>query len=133
VTKNSGFVAELGVRDVEAAVTFYTSILGCQIVENAADEHGWFWAEVAFGPSRLMFQRAEMLSAELPGITAEPVQPRAALVLRIEPSSAAADLAERLTSAGRQVDTGPVKTDYGSYEFSFRDLDGFVIVVAGRD
>lgn len=133
MTKNTGFVPELGVRDVQATVKFYIDILGCELVEKAEDEQGWFWAEVSFNnTSRLMFERAEMLSGEIPTITAERGRPRGALVLRVEPAHAAKMLLARLQDAGRTVDTGPVNTDYGSYEFSFRDLDDYVILVAGR-
>jgi uncharacterized glyoxalase superfamily protein PhnB len=133
MSKNTGFVAELGVQDVQAAVEFYADVVGCELVEKAEDEQGWFWAEVAFNTSRLMFQRADMLSAEIPTITAHRGRPRAALVLRLEPVDAAKALVVRLHKAGLAVDTGPVNTDYGSYEFSFRDLDDYVIVVAGRN
>lgn len=134
MTKSKGFVAELGVRDVQRAVDFYVQILGCEPVDLVKDEKGVpFWAEVSFADTRLMFERADFLSGELPGVSGEFGKPRSVLVLRLEPVSSAKSLLDRLRAIPHPIDTGPTETDYGSYEFSFRDPDDYVVVVAGRD
>lgn len=131
--KSSGFVAELGVSDVKAAVEFYRDRLGCSLVEKAEDSAGWSWAELAYEGSSLMLERAELLAAELPGISAQGGDARCAMVLRVAPAEAAVKLLKGLRDAGCSISGGPVWTEYGSFEFSLRDPDGFVIVVAGRD
>lgn len=132
--KNTGFVAELGVRDIQRALEFYVQILGCKLVDVVKDDKGLpFWAEVSFAETRLMFERADLLSGELPGVSGDTGKPRSALVLRLESISSAKLLLDRLRSIPREIDTGPTQTDYGSYEFSFRDPDDYVVVIAGRD
>jgi len=134
MSKKAGFVVELGVRDVQRAVKFYVDVLGCQLVESVPDENeGLCWAEVSFADSRLMFERAELLSGELPGVSGEFGKPRSAVVLRVTPVSFAKDMLERLRAMQYTIDTGPTETSYGSYEFSFRDHDEYVLVIAGQD
>lgn len=131
--KNIGFVTELGVKDVKRAVDFYVNIIGCELIDIVKDDTGPFWAEVSFADSRLMLERTDYLCGELPGISENSGKPRSALVLRLEPISTAKSLLHRLNKIERLIDTGPTETDYGSYEFSFRDDDNYVVVVAGRD
>lgn len=134
MAKDIGFVSELGVSDVQRAVDFYVHVVGCRFVKLETDENGIpFWAEVAFSSSHLMFERTDILSAELPELSGDFGKPRSALVLRIEPISAAKTLHDRLIALSHMIDTGPTETDYGAYEFSFRDPDNYVVVVAGRD
>ena len=132
MAKKAGFVAELGVAEVHRAVNFYSRVLGCQLVDSLADEHGVpYWAEVSFAESRLMFERADLLSGELAGVARESGKPRFALVLRVEPAYTARAILERLRALQHAIDTGPTETAYGSFEFSFRDPDEYVVVVAG--
>ncbi len=132
--KSTQFVLELGVGDIQSVLDFYVDILGCKLLEIEKDERGIpFWAEISSGTSRLMFERLDYLSKELSGVSNETGKPNFALVMRIKPVTYAKALLEKLREKECSVETGPIETDYGSYEFSFRDPAGYVIVVSGRD
>jgi uncharacterized glyoxalase superfamily protein PhnB len=129
-----GFVAELGVKDVRVSVDFYTKNLGCELVDLVADRSEVpAWAEIALGASRLMFERADLLNAELPSVSKDLGRSSLALVLRTESKAAAAALLERLKELSWSIETGPTHTEYGSLEFSVLDPDRYVVLVAGRD
>lgn len=132
--KNTGFVVELGVSDVQQAIDFYVRCLGCGHVEIAANNSGRVvWGEISFEQSRIMFEEASLLADELPGITPEVCKPRSALVLRVGNVQSAKLILEKLRERGHVIDSGPSETEYGTFEFSFRDLDEYVIVIAGKD
>lgn len=130
----SDIVVELGVKDVKEVTDFYVNVLGCQLIQTESDDNNVpFWAEVTFGRSRLMFERIDYLKDELPGVTTEPVDPRFCVVMRVEPIAAAKELLVKIQNANVPIATGPTETDYGTFEYSIRDNEGYVIVVAGRD
>lgn len=133
--KDNAFVPELGVRDVGQHVAFYVNYLGCDLIESVQDETTGIvvWAEVGHDGARLMFQELGSLAAELPSLSGRMSEKTFAVVLRIGGIEKAEELRSRLESNGVAILTGPVRTEYGSYEFSLVDPDGYTIVVAGRD
>lgn len=137
MAKNVGFVIELGVEDVARSIAFYSAVLGCDVIEVVSGGDGVAtWGEIGLGDSRMMFESAELLASELPGVDAtstSKMMPRCAIVVRLEPKSRAVEVLSALRTLGVEPDTGPTETDYGALEMSFRDPDGYVVVVAGRD
>lgn len=132
--KPTGFVVELGVKDVNESTKFYADVLGCSILESVNDESGHtIWAEIELFGSRAMVQELGLLRGELPNIGVRDTLNRFALIIRVGSKNRAQELYDKICSAGIILNSGPIETDYGTYEFSILDPDGFVILIAGRD
>lgn len=130
----SGFVVELGVSCVEQSLDFYVEKLGCSVVESVVDGNGRkIWSEIDFLGTRVMLQDIGLLSAEIPGIAASDLTNQFALVMRVGSKETAKLLLKSLQVSSVILNSEPVETDYGSYEFSVLDPDGFVVLIAGRD
>lgn len=131
--KSMGFLPEVGVMSVSRSIAFYAAAFGAEEVESVPGEDGTVvWAEMDVMGSRIMFQEVQSLVDELPGLSADSTG-AIALVLRVEPAASARAIEEQVRSMEVTIDSGPTTTDYGSIEFSIRDPDGNVVVVAGRD
>jgi uncharacterized glyoxalase superfamily protein PhnB len=134
MSKSSGFVVELGVNSVSDSLDFYVGTLGCTEIEVVSDDSGRkIWAEIDFENSRLMLQDLSLLCDEIPGISRHKTSNGFALVLRVGKKAAAKSLFMTLQEKRVPVNSGPVETDYGTYEYSILDPDSFVILIAGRD
>lgn len=133
MSEGPGFVLELGVSNVDASIKFYCEILGCSVGEIVKDDNGsTVWAELKYGHSTAMLQRRDLLAAELPGVISEISANRAVIVLRVGDKSDAKSLHRHLLQVGRNINSGPVETEYGSFEFSILDPDDYVVLVAGK-
>lgn len=132
---HSGFVAELGVRDVAQTLDFYERILNCVVVGTTEDEQGSLtWAEVDLLGSRLMFERIDLLAQELSGSHhLDGCSIRNVIVARVPSLADAQEILSKVTKNEVALVRNPTTTDYGAFEFGFVDPDGFVIVVACHD
>lgn len=134
MSKSSGFVVELGVKSVSDSLDFYVGTLGCTQIEVVSDDSGRkIWAEIDFNDSRLMLQDLSLLCDEVPGISRHETLNRFVLVLRVGKKDAAKSLLMTLEEKQVRLNSGPVETDYGTYEYSILDPDSFAILIAGRD
>lgn len=131
MTKESGFVPELGVKNVQSAINFYERAFGFSVVESiSGGEGGIIWAEMGLEGARLMLQQMDLLADEVPGLA--PGGNSCVHVLRVSPQARARELFECASQAS--ATHTPIRvTDYGTTEFSVSDSDGHVLLVAGRD
>jgi len=107
------------VRDVDASVRFYVSVLGFERVFVAADRST---GEVARDGARIMFVACE--DAETLSVTASNMS----VYLHVEGLDALwRELAEGLNALPRNRVRAPFDQDYGMREFHVKDADGFLM------
>lgn len=128
--KRPGIVCELGVQDVKKSWEFYRS-LGFESIEVLPDENSPSWAELSYWDSRLMLQETGELVNELPGIARAPVKPSQVIVLRVGAIQDAEILHRTLTKKRISSVSSIRTTDYGTAEFTVRDPDGYIVLIAG--
>lgn len=125
-------IIELGVKDVQKSIDFYTQALGGELVNAVKDDADQpIWAEATVCGTSIMFERTDVLVDELPFVKPCGAGASCAFVLRVSRQQAET-LLEQVKKARGVIDIAPHETDYGTFEYALRDPDGYVIVVAGR-
>lgn len=118
----------LMVSDVNATVQFYEQF-GFTLVNSVPSEGTFDWAMMQAGDVALMFQQTENLRTEYPDLQAQ--QPGGSLTFYVGVSD--------VTGLYEQLKDQPMvikplhKTFYGADEFAIRDLNGFILTIAGQN
>lgn len=123
----------LSVRDLEASIRFYRTVLGFELVEvlGAADKH--YWAYVKKGSAEMMLTEGSGPTFGEPGGS----PPNAGLWLYFYPESLAEleQLHADLSSKGHAV-SALETTNYGHRLFTLRDPDRYTLtfgILIGAD
>jgi uncharacterized glyoxalase superfamily protein PhnB len=119
----------LVVRNVEASLTFYRSVLGFELGFTVPDAPPYVFGSVTSGAVEIFFNDQKAVFAEYPALGAKPIGGSLTLFIEVEGID---DLFRRVQQHGAKI-TMPIKDQfYGMREFAFEDPEGWVITFAQR-
>lgn len=119
----------LVVRDVQASIRFYTTVLGFRQTITVPDTPPFVFASVTAGNIEIFFNEQKAVAADYPPLARDPLGGTLTLFLECEGIEEILSAVER--SGARIV--MPLKTQfYGMREFAFLDPDGWTITMAER-
>jgi uncharacterized glyoxalase superfamily protein PhnB len=119
----------LVVRNVDASLTFYRSVLGFELGFTVPDAPPYVFGSVTSGAVEIFFNDQKAVFAEYPALGAKPIGGSLTLFIEVEGID---DLFRRVQQHGAKI-TMPMKDQfYGMREFAFEDPEGWVITFAQR-
>jgi len=119
----------LVVRDVQAAVQFYQSVLGFQMSITVPDAPPYVFASVTHGEVEIFFNDQKAVGEDYPPLARDPIGGTMTLFLECEGIEEILRTVEK--SEARIV--MPLKTQfYGMREFAFVDPQGWMVTMAER-
>jgi uncharacterized glyoxalase superfamily protein PhnB len=120
----------LVVRDVQAALHFYQSVLGFQPGMTVPDAPPYVFASVTNGAGvEIFFNDQKAVGEDYPPLAKEPLGGTLTLFLECEGIE---EILKKVEKAGAKI-VLPLKTQfYGMREFAFRDPEGWIITMAER-
>ncbi len=119
----------LVVRNVEACLTFYRTVLGFELGFTVPEAPPYVFGSVTSGAVEIFFNDQKAVFAEYPELGAKPIG--GSLTLYIE-AEGIDDLFRRVQQHGVKI-TMPMKDQfYGMREFAFEDPEGWIITFAQR-
>ena len=119
----------LVVRDVQAAVQFYQSVLGFRLAIKVPDAPPYVFASVTNGDVEIFFNDQKAVAEDYPPLAKDPIGGTMTLFLECEGIEGILRMVER---SGMRV-VMPLKTQfYGMREFAFVDPQGWTVTIAER-
>lgn len=120
---------ELVVKDIRAAVDFYTEVLGFKLT-NSVGEDKLVWANVMWPGTEVgfMFMTPESMGEELPEFIAKKIDASVVQYIEIE---GLGDFYDKIKDKVEVV-AEKHETFYGSVEFSIKDNNGYVLMFSER-
>lgn len=117
----------IGVKNVEETVQFYTEILGFKLVMSVSSSDGdsLLWAMVVNGRAKLMFQDAESLKEEYPQLADRPITSIMTFYIKMQGMR---ELYEKLQGTA-YIAKEMNKTAYGIDEFAVIDNNGYILTI----
>ena len=120
---------DLVVRNVEASLTFYRTVLGFELGFTVPDAPPYVFGSVTSGGVEIFFNDQKAVFEEYPALGAKPIGGSLTLFIEVEGID---DLLRRVQQHGAKI-TMPMKDQfYGMREFAFEDPEGWVITFAQR-
>jgi uncharacterized glyoxalase superfamily protein PhnB len=116
----------LMVEDVQQTVDFYREVLGFTVLMTLPDEPPLAFAIVQRDQVELMFQSRDSLSENVPALTGRPIGASQTFYIEVE---GIARLYEQLRHQVEIV-VDLHTTFYGTQEFYFRDVNGYILSFA---
>ena len=128
--KYTKLTPNLVVRDVQAAVQFYQSVLGFQLGISVPDTPPYVFASVTNGAGvEIFFNDQKMVAADYPALAKDPLGGTLTLFLECEGIE---EILKAVEKSGAAI-VMPLKTQfYGMREFAFRDPEGWIVTMAER-
>ena len=116
----------LMVEDVQQTLTFYRDVLGFNVLMTLPDQPPFDFAIVQRDQVEVMFQSRTSLSANVPALTGYPMGASQTFYIEVE------GLTQLYESLRNQVDivVDLHTTFYGTQEFYFRDVNGYILSFA---
>jgi uncharacterized glyoxalase superfamily protein PhnB len=119
----------LVVRDVQAAVQFYQSVLGFRLAIKVPDAPPYVFASVTNGDVEIFFNDQKAVAEDYPPLAKDPIGGTMTLFLECEGIEGILRMVEK---SGMRV-VMPLKTQfYGMREFAFVDPQGWTVTIAER-
>ncbi len=120
----------LVVRDVQAALHFYQTVLGFQPGMTVPDAPPYVFGSVTNGAGvEIFFNDQKAVGEDYPPLAKDPLGGTLTLFLECEGIE---EILKRVEKAGAKV-VMPLKTQfYGMREFAFQDPEGWIITMAER-
>jgi uncharacterized glyoxalase superfamily protein PhnB len=130
IMKYTKLTPNLVVRDVQAAVKFYESVLGFQKGMSVPDEPPLVFASVTNGTGvEIFFNDQKMVGEDYPPLAKDPLGGTLTLFIECEGIEQILGAVEK---SGAKV-IMPLKTQfYGMREFAFQDPEGWIVTMAER-
>lgn len=128
--KYTKLTPNLVVRDVEAAVSFYQSVLGFQRGMSVPDNPPYVFASVTNGAGvEIFFNDQKAVGEDYPPLAKDPLGGTLTLFLECEGIE---EILAAVKKAGAKI-IMPLKTQfYGMREFAFQDPEGWIVTMAER-
>jgi uncharacterized glyoxalase superfamily protein PhnB len=127
--KYTKLTPNLVVRDVQAAIDFYTTVLGFKRAITVPDAPPYVFASVTAGDIEIFFNDQKAVAQDYPPLAKDPLGGTMTLFLECEGIEQALRAVEK--SGARIV--MPLKTQfYGMREFAFMDPQGWTVTMAER-
>jgi uncharacterized glyoxalase superfamily protein PhnB len=119
----------LVVRNVEASLNFYRSVLGFQPGFTVPDQPPYVFGSVTSGGVEIFFNDQKAVAEEYPALGAKPIGGSLTLFLEVE---GVEEVLAAIQKSGSKI-TMPLKEQfYGMREFAFEAPEGWVITIAER-
>ncbi|HMK20895.1 MAG TPA: VOC family protein [Terriglobales bacterium] len=119
----------LVVRDVQAAVQFYQSVLGFQPAIKVPDQPPFVFASVTSGDVEIFFNDQKAVAQDYPPLAKDPIGGTMTLFLECDGIE---DILRAIEKSGARI-VMPLKTQfYGMREFAFVDPQGWTVTMAER-
>ncbi|WP_298647981.1 VOC family protein [uncultured Proteiniphilum sp.] len=116
----------IGVRNVEETVQFYTEALGFKLIMSVPSPRGGLqWAMVAGGGATIMFQKRENLTEEYPQLGKRPILGAITFYVKMKGMQ---ELYDKL-QATEYIALKMHKTFYGTDEFAIFDNNGHILTI----
>lgn len=117
------------VRNVEASMNFYESVLGFQQTITVPEEAPYVFGAVTNGGVEIFFNEQKAVAAEYPALGAKPIGGSLTLFIEVEGIE---DALAAVQKSGAKI-TMPLKDQfYGMREFAFEDPEGWIVTIAER-
>ena len=124
MTTLKSLIPNLMVKDMSETITFYTKVLGFEIILAYPKEGNYEWAYLRKGDANLMFQASKTLKAEFPELNT--YNEGGALTLFIQMENVK-DLYESIVDKSSIIRPYSVTSYNGANEFVLKDLNGFIL------
>lgn len=119
----------LVVRDVQAAIHFYQSVLGFQQGITVPDAPPYVFGSVTAGNVEIFFNDRKAVAEDYPPLARDPIGGTMTLFLECEGIE---EILRAVEKAGARI-VMPLKTQfYGMGEFAFIDPEGWIVTMAER-
>ena len=127
--KYTKLTPNLVVRDVQAAIDFYTSVLGFQQNMTVPDAPPYVFGSVTSGSIEVFFNDQKAVAEDYPPLARDPLGGTMTLFLECEGIE---EVLRAVEKAGAVI-VMPLKTQfYGMREFAFMDPQGWTVTMAER-
>jgi uncharacterized glyoxalase superfamily protein PhnB len=128
--KYTKLTPNLVVRDVQAALHFYQSVLGFQPGMTVPDAPPYVFGSVTNGSGvEIFFNDQKAVAEDYPPLAKDPLGGTLTLFLECEGIE---DVLKSVEKAGAKI-VMPLKTQfYGMREFAFQDPQGWIVTMAER-
>jgi lactoylglutathione lyase len=119
----------LVVRNVEASLNFYRTVLGFQTGFTVPDAPPYVFGSVTSDAVEIFFNDQHAVAEEYPALGTKPVGGSLTLFIEVEGIE---EIFEKVQQHGAKI-TMPMKDQfYGMREFAFEDPEGWVVTIAQR-
>jgi uncharacterized glyoxalase superfamily protein PhnB len=119
----------LVVRNVEASMNFYKSVLGFQSTVTVPDQSPYVFGAVTSGAVEIFFNDQKAVAEDYPALGAKPIGGSLTLFIEVEGIE---EVLATVKKSGAKI-TMPLKEQfYGMREFAFEDPEGWEITIAER-
>jgi len=127
--KYTKLTPNLVVRDVQAAIDFYTTVLGFKQAITVPDAPPYVFASVTAGDIEIFFNDQKAVAQDYPPLAKDPLGGTMTLFLECEGIE---EVLRAVEKSGARV-VMPLKTQfYGMREFAFMDPQGWTVTMAER-
>ena len=127
--KYTKLTPNLVVHDVQAAIHFYTTVLGFQKGMTVPDAAPYVFASVTAGNVEIFFNDQKAVAADYPPLAQDPLGGTMTLFLECEGIE---EVLRAVEKSGARI-VMPLKTQfYGMREFAFMDPQGWTVTMAER-
>jgi uncharacterized glyoxalase superfamily protein PhnB len=127
--KYTKLTPNLVVHDVQAAIHFYTTVLGFQQSITVPDAAPYVFASVTAGNIEIFFNDQKAVAEDYPPLAKEPLGGTMTLFLECEGIE---EVLRAVEKSGARI-VMPLKTQfYGMREFAFMDPQGWTVTLAER-
>jgi len=127
--KYTKLTPNLVVHDVQAAIDFYTTVLGFKQAITVPDAPPYVFASVTAGDIEIFFNDQKAVAQDYPPLAKDPLGGTMTLFLECEGIE---ELLRAVEKSGARI-VMPLKTQfYGMREFAFMDPQGWTVTMAER-
>ena len=127
--KYTKLTPNLVVHDVQAAIHFYTTVLGFQQSITVPDAAPYVFASVTAGNIEIFFNDQKAVAEDYPPLAKDPLGGTMTLFLECEGIE---EVLRAVEKSGARI-VMPLKTQfYGMREFAFLDPQGWTVTMAER-
>jgi uncharacterized glyoxalase superfamily protein PhnB len=119
----------LVVRDVEANLNFYRTVLGFQLGFTVPDQPPYVFGSVTSGGVEIFFNDQKVVLEDYPALGSKPIGGSLTLFIEVEGIE---EVLAAVKKSGAKI-TMPLKDQfYGMREFAFEAPEGWVVTIAQR-
>ena len=127
--KYTKLTPNLVVHDVQAAIDFYTTVLGFKRAITVPDAPPYVFASVTAGDIEIFFNDQKAVAQDYPPLAKDPLGGTMTLFLECEGIE---EVLRAVEKSGARI-VMPLKTQfYGMREFAFMDPQGWTVTMAAR-
>ena len=127
--KYTKLTPNLVVRDIQAAIDFYTTVLGFKQAITVPDAPPYVFASVTAGDIEIFFNDQKAVAQDYPPLAKDPLGGTMTLFLECEGIE---EVLRAVEKSGARI-VMPLKTQfYGMREFAFMDPQGWTVTMAER-